>query len=120
MAVCLACYKKAGKSNIKRCNGLAARINVQHLVLAHFSSRYDDQPIIRSIQEPATSLALACSIHVVLPGAVNRNILEKYLRKWPGYSLDDFTFLFGPAATSAINWGLIKSRPQALFILSTR
>jgi ribonuclease Z len=54
---------------------MVSRINVQHLVLGHFSSRYDNETIIRAVQELATSLALACSIHVVLPGTINRDIL---------------------------------------------
>jgi ribonuclease Z len=54
---------------------MVARINVRHLVLGHFSSRYNDETIIETILTTAKKLSLSCDIYVVLPGKISRHIL---------------------------------------------
>jgi ribonuclease Z len=55
---------------------MVAKINIKHLVLGHFSSRYNDEIIIQAILVTAKKLSLSCTIYAVLPGKIYRNVFE--------------------------------------------
>jgi len=61
---------------------MAARIHINHLVLGHFSPRYDDESIIAAIQRLCTHYSLHCNVHAVLPGKTYKNIFDN--KVYPG------------------------------------
>ncbi len=63
-------------SSLEDVIAMVAGINIQHLVLGHFSSRYNEQEIIAAIRELAGKYAIRCSIYAVLPGNFYKNVFD--------------------------------------------
>jgi ribonuclease Z len=54
---------------------MASRIKINHLVLGHFSPRYDDEEILTAVAKFSNQYSPNCKIYVVLPGKTVKHIL---------------------------------------------
>jgi ribonuclease Z len=63
-------------SSLEEVIKMASSININHLVLGHFSSRYSDEEIVAAIQNFAKMYMLKCNVYAVLPGQFYKNIFE--------------------------------------------
>lgn len=56
---------------------MASRIRINHLILGHFSPRYDDDEIINTVKSLAEKYSLSCKVYLILPGMISKNILAE-------------------------------------------
>jgi ribonuclease Z len=54
---------------------MVSRIKINHLVLGHFSPRYDDEEILAAVNKFCKQYSLNCKVYVVLPGRTVKHIL---------------------------------------------
>ena len=69
-------------SSLDQVMAMAASSNIQHLILGHFSSRYDHREIDEAIRKQCVLHDVQASVYRVLPGETGRDILHT-LRCWP-------------------------------------
>ncbi|HAA14127.1 MAG TPA: RNAse Z [Cytophagales bacterium] len=55
---------------------MASEINLQTLILTHFSSRYDREQIDEALRKLLNKYALTIPIHVIYPGETKRDVLK--------------------------------------------
>jgi len=62
-------------SNLEQVLRMVSQLNIETLILGHFSSRYSNEEIDRSIRALCVQLKIKIPVYRVLPGEVHRNIL---------------------------------------------
>ncbi|HEV7780956.1 MAG TPA: hypothetical protein VGO58_06800 [Chitinophagaceae bacterium] len=55
---------------------MVSGIKINHLILGHFSSRYDDEEITHTIKDLCSKYSLSCAVYAVLPGKICKNVLD--------------------------------------------
>ena len=69
-------------SSLEQVIAMVARTNIQHLILGHFSSRYDHREIDKAIERQCVFHDIKCAVYRVLPGEIGRDILRTK-QCWP-------------------------------------
>ncbi len=69
-------------SSLEQVMAMVAGSNIQHLILGHFSSRYDNREIDRAIERQCVFHDIKSAVYRVLPGEIGRDILRTK-RCWP-------------------------------------
>jgi ribonuclease Z len=61
-------------SSLEDVMAMASQLNINHLILGHFSSRYNDSEIMMAIKDLAARYSLQCAIYAVLPGQFYKDV----------------------------------------------